>query len=413
MSFLTNIGMIFISLLTGVLIARGLSVEDRGGLAQYFLYLNLIIPISLFGIYDVILTASDKSKESINNIVKTSAFTLYVSIILVIIMFIVSEHNSVNIILMFIVSIIANYFIVSYHAILHVDGRINTVNSLRFLVPVSYFGLVFLSFIFNDLTLEYIVLYNLTSNLICLVISYKLIRRKVFSSGVFDFKIIMNNFSTAKWLGFSAVFISLSSKIDQVVIAMFLQKIDLAIYIIALSATMVIVNFFNNAIVSVAYPKLASSGVESVIMSRTWDLVIFCGGVYLIMASILYCIYPFLIVFLFGDEYINSVEVAQWLIFSGFFVFIRTVINKNLKLLSLEKFSFFFELSPCLLFVMLILFFLGLYPSLSLLETIKISMLSNFISCFPPVYLLLRRMNERGLNILKVDFKSFGVFIRE
>ncbi len=404
-SLLTNIGVVLISFLTGIVLARGLNVEDRGLLAEYFLFVNILLPLSTFGIYDTLITSKNTNIRFLRNVVSSSFITVIISSLVLVFLFEFKSYLLVQT-LCAVVMLITNFLIISYQAILSIKGRIKDANNLRFVVPFSYFILNFIAFNFYNLSLEKVVLYNTMANVLCLCLArfylkdlFKVKRRNVFRISLF-----FNRFKKTKWLAASAVFLSFSTKLDQLVISTFLDYNALAYFAIALSSTVVVVNFFTNTLISITYPKLSSFSEKDIVES-TISILFISVVFYLISAFILSYLYPFIIPNFFGEKYNSSVSISQYMIYGGVFIFIRNFLNKKLKLLSFEKKSFYSDLLPCLCLSIFIATLVIVDVDLDLKLIVFLAIISNFISSLYPVYLLIRKAIA-----LKVKFSRDSLF---
>lgn len=416
-SFFSSFCVLASSFFTGVVIARGLDVLERGVLAEYYLFVNIIIPFSLFGIYDILIVNKSNNYWNLRSLVKSSSIFVIIGSIAYV-TFAIRSNYSYWIVLTGVLTILCNFLVITNQGILARNGNIKQSNTFRLVVPMVYFFFCLLSFTFSNLTVEKIASYNAVANVfVALSSTYILqgIRKKMPESDKKGEKLGYNYYfskiSDIKWIALSAIFFSFSTKIDQLFISQFIGYEQLAYYAVAISSSIVIVNFFSTSVLSVVYPKL--SNLKHVEVLRHGLVITFATTViYLIIAVIMCFLYPILIPLIFGEKYGSSIVLCQLMIINGAGTYLKQLLNKKLKLLGNNKESFFSELLPSILFVAL---FLVLFSSdfyISSLNIVIMLFISNLLSLIYPALIIIRKLIKHKVALKDLSFLKTWYMIK-
>ncbi|PTP73931.1 hypothetical protein CWO23_05755 [Vibrio splendidus] len=400
-SMLSNFGIILTSLITGVILARGLSVETRGGLAEYYLFINIIFPISLFGIFDVIMTSKKNNLKYLISLVKASMFFVFFGILCYIYISIVKGFD-LELKIIGIIAIVSNFIIISSQGIISRQGNINRTNTLRFFVPLFYFLGCLITYYFSSLDIKTVAAYNAGANVIVAVISCAMISYdSEYNIEEKEEGTYLSRIGSIKWLALASIFFAFSTKLDQFFISQFIGYEALAYYAIALSSSVVVVNFFTNSIISITYPKLASLKQEDIINHSL--VILFLATIcYAFVAMVLVVIYPFIIPKFYGEKYSSAIILCQMLIFNGGSSFIKQFIVKKLKLLGLSKISFYCEIIPSILFLIFLSVSFLYLQKLTIFNVVIILTISNYFSLALPLSVVYKEFKKIKIKKLSI-----------
>tara|TARA_Y100000588_G_C14246332_1_gene921585 strand:- start:1196 stop:2455 length:1260 start_codon:yes stop_codon:yes gene_type:complete len=411
-SLFSSISVLLTSFLTGVIIARGLDVVDRGNLAEYYLFVNIIIPFSLFGIYDVIIVNKSNDYFKLRSLAKSATIFLTIGCI-AFVFFAIKKNYTTLLITTGLITIICNFIVVTNQAILARNEGIKKANTLRFIVPLIYFFCCLCFYYFLTIDVGKIVIFNAAANVFVALISIYMLSpiKSECSPKNYGFSYYYSKVSEIKWVALSTIFFSFSTKIDQLTISQLIGYEQLAYYAVALSSSVVVVNFFSTTILSVVYPKLSNLEHPEIILH---GLVVFfiTTIAYLLIVFFTYLIYPIIIPAFFGEKYEPAILLSQLMMINGGASYLKQLFNKKLKLLDKNKESFFSEILPSIIFVSLIVFLVYSSFSLTAINVVIVLIVSNMISLLYPVLTIVRVVIKSEVSLKDISIKKTWGIIR-
>ncbi len=322
-------------LLGSIIISRILGKVSRGEVAAIFLYPALMIYIASFGTYSAAVYYSSRKTNNIRYLAGSCLMVLAINSIIgyaigyiLIAVGLDSQHNDILLYSVLLLSLLplnmANQFIVSF---LQARKLFNLYNILRIILPVAYL-IILVSLWFSDLlSVRTVIAAQGAVIILQFVIAIYCFHTRVISILQLRFKWriskLLYKYGLQVWLGDLSQ--GLNSKLDQILIAAFLLPADLGIYVVAVS----VANFstvLSNAFKTIYLPILSGTRhlKEKFVIVKT-ALVNFSGLNLLgIVFSIL--VAPYIIPFIYGEEFEKSGLIAQILFFGYFFFNLKIVV---------------------------------------------------------------------------------------
>ncbi|MDC0230571.1 oligosaccharide flippase family protein [Aureispira] len=257
--------------------------------------------------------------------------------------------------------------------------------------------------IFTQFTLEQIVLLNIlifgVSSLICLPrkecgIEYFFSASKLSINKIISF----GKFHLLAHLGSH-----LLRSVDVILIGLFLSPVAVAIYGVA-TRMVVLIALPLNSIVKVAFPLLSAlvNKGEIRVMRNTLEKYIgILSFLYLPLVFILYLISTHLILFIGGENYIDSVIVFQIFLGAAIFISFNKLVGVALDSLGLPNLNFYRLLLMALVNILGDIFVLYFYQSIELVALVT---LVNILVGVTVGYLMLRK--EIGLSLNSIFINS-------
>ena len=201
-------------------------------------------------------------------------------------------------------------------------------NFLKCIVPIGYcIGILWLKF-HHNLSIENLVYLQLVIQFSYLIIAvfflYKIFLTYFLFKIEYDFIRQMLTYSVKIWFGDISQLVN--SRVDQFLIGVFLSSQELGIYTVAISVAG-FTGIFANAVRTIMLPSIIGrkSFQEKItetlnFFKKYWFFSIFFHAIFAL-------ILPFLIPFVFGNTYSESIIICQILIVGSFFVNAKTVLS--------------------------------------------------------------------------------------
>jgi O-antigen/teichoic acid export membrane protein len=158
----------------------------------------------------------------------------------------------------------------------------------------------------------------------------------------FDKELIKKFFSFGIWIALARIANSVSSRIDLIILMRFVDPAQIGYYAAAQRVTFIFPVMINGMTV-VLNPKYALLKTRSEILGFTKKAIALISLAFIPLV-VLFLIAPWLIVFIFGQDYYASIRIFQWLLISAFF-FIALALPTIIIVYSLGKSRFFAYLS--------------------------------------------------------------------
>lgn len=302
------------SVLTGILLARLLSVEERGEYAIFISVISLYTVILNFGIPESLVYLLQKEKENTNLLVKYGLIIPTTVLLLLIIIHVSLLSFDINILYLDINSIVIPVFLClifgSYNVLLrHLvlkDNKIPIYNFLSSIETISNLIIFFILYITNQFTLLNIV-YTFTGTIfLSFIIHFSYLKKSLIlffrDEFIFDYEIFKKllKLSIPLFLvGLSGIF---STRLNIFILDYFHDSINVGYFSIAIIFPNLLL-IIPNQISALLYP--VASAIENKV-----DLINYGGKIlrYVIFFTILLVIIgsilaPFLIPFFYGEKY--------------------------------------------------------------------------------------------------------------
>jgi len=342
----------FVTIFSGIIVARSLGAEGRGYLALLFLFPILITSIGAMGLPNAItyFVAKGKFTDKIFHTVFRKivpAQLLILSIIHFLFMyFYLDGHDNIYYPAILTLALTPMLLLQQYcMAFIQGANKFSLFNILRLLVPVLYTLLVLAIWLFDIADLFVIVCMWLAANLIASVLIYKefiRISRNIRLSSI-EGILIQDVLKFGVKGMFGAVTPLESFRLDHVLAAFFLTPAMLGIYVVG-QAFSNVPNFISRSASMVAFP-IISNKTKSTGLVLIWK---FFGVITLfnvLVSTFLVLILPYILPFLFGVEFKESVILGQILIIGTMLSASRRILVEGFRGVGLPHISTIAEIS--------------------------------------------------------------------
>lgn len=330
-------------LVTGIIAARVLGVEDRGHLALLFLVvlllsqlLSLGVPLSLT--YE--LAARPEQGHGAMRVAATVCAWQSALVVVVAggVLAALTHNSSPEVQLAALVSLPnAAATLVQMYALAAFQGlrQFTAYNVFRLLPVMSYAAAAGIVVVASFRSLVAITTAWTLSTVGCAAISAIVVRRRVAAlapdSEPANHSVIrsrMARFGATALIGSSSPVETL--RVDQAGVGLFLTPADLGLYATAISLTN-FPKFIGQSIGAVAYPYVAARPTPREATQFLWRFTAGATAVCGLITAILELAMPFLLPFFFGQEFESAVAVAQVLLLGAFLTSVRRVLGDSAR----------------------------------------------------------------------------------
>jgi O-antigen/teichoic acid export membrane protein len=205
-------------------------------------------------------------------------------------------------------------------------------NFLKCIVPAGYcVGIIILKLL-NTLDIQHLVYLQLSVQFLHLILSLVLLYKNILHSLAYQYDggmaKQMLHYGFKVWLGDISQLAN--ARIDQFLIGFFLNSRDLGIYTIAVSAANFL-SIFANAVEYVMLPVVAS---KTILHEKHQEIISYFNKYWLISILLHICFgisVFFLIPFIFGVQYADSVIICQILIVGSLFINAKNVLGGGIQ----------------------------------------------------------------------------------
>lgn len=336
-----------LTILTSILLARCLSVEDRGAF-QFFTVLISYVTVLSFGGLGFSIALSMRNKEYKNWIVY-----LFVSIVFsILISYIAFSLVEVSFLYsIFIINVIffGIVMVATEKSKIEVDLKFYRLIAL-FQTTISLFLYVFFLLWNKELSLNSVIyIYTIISFLVfsCSIIYLYLINKKT----VINNK-IQNNFFLKNWFKQNMLqsFGATVTNIDKFLIMMFLGEYILGLYAIGLAFDMLIGKFLN------VLADYYYSGILNKI-DRLKEIIILVVISVLMSLSIIPIFSDLIIEITFGAKYLQISEYLIWFVINSILAGLSWILSQNMLILGKQVLLVTRQVISLLVFVLVFYFF--------------------------------------------------------
>jgi O-antigen/teichoic acid export membrane protein len=336
-TFLANIFILFFQFLTSVLLARWLGPKGRGELAAALLWPTVLIYVGSLGLIDSVAYHSARSVHIRTPIYSTAVALAFLQGLLLIpiaslMLPILLSSQDANVIvasrlclLIIPISLTAQYG----YSVLQGHMVLAGYNLLRNLRPIGYLIGAVLLHTFDQLSILNIVILQIILNLLVLVGTLVLLRRRRIPLG--------RRFSrgTAKMLLLYGLKIHvgrmsgvMNERLDQLLLAAFLPPLQLGLYVTAVSTTVFFMPLAQ-AISTVLIPRVAQTTENVRQISQIETSFQSFWLISLILIPFAAIALPFAIPIVFGAGYDGAIFPAELLLIASLFSSARVVLTSG------------------------------------------------------------------------------------
>jgi O-antigen/teichoic acid export membrane protein len=332
---ISNLIILLINLLQGVLLARFLGPEGRGAVIAIIMLPSLFAGIFSFGANSGIGIISAKIKNT--NILYPTVvlFSLVSSVIGMLIAYILIPYfldettvHLLPIINTFLLFIVFNHITKNVLAIEQGKGNFKLYNLLRTSINPIYLILLIFLYFFGIISVKNVIISLLTANAVIMILSLLIVIKNIkgIKKGVklFPFKEIIN-----KSIPFGVADLStpIYLYLDKILILWFIGTVGLGYYTVAQSASNVL-TVVSSSIATISFTQIATDKNNYLSIVRVFRIV---AIVYVFFGLILGFLLPLLIPIAYGEEFKYSVIPAIILIIAAFFQGQGNILEQSLR----------------------------------------------------------------------------------
>lgn len=384
LSIVSGIGGQFFLVISGIISAYVLNIDDRGYLALLMLYPVLFSILGLAGIPQGLTYHIAKDQSStialLRQLTPLIILQLIISIALhevFIALYYADSNESIKQSAFYSSFAIIGIFAFQYGIAILQGLHEFTFTQIARIFNTSFFSLIlFILFLIDRtyLTLNTMILLWAIIQLIAGIATIYLVYLKLKNSKAEERKLKINNiirFSIKSFFGYNS-FID-TFKVDQAIVGHFLGTQLLGYYVVAQSFSNLpkIISFGLNMIY---YPKITKYETKKkIVLESIYTNTL----ISLAICTLLFFLTPYLIRLIFQEKFIDSIIIAQILIGSSFFYSIRRSITEALRALNYPEIATHIEF---LYFILFILIFFLLYKSNPLSSPALALLFSSFLT---------------------------------
>lgn len=343
----------FIGVLTGVILARNLSVEDRGELAEILLWVGLGVTIGSESIREHLLSFKS-GKDCINR----SVLILAASISLLLPIILLIDNGLDHYILYSVVFCVVNLITILYMGRVQLKGRFSDLSLYKVVVPATYFILLATTFFFQ--VGIWVVLIMLLSANVLLLIIMMLREPRVGFTQEKQIRSFLN-------VLFSVAVIAGTSQMDKMIMAKVADANQMAYFIVALTIIATPLTIIGQTVSS--YLIIDIKQIQQVDIKRYIDTkVMLMLFVLVVCTSIIFAVSEWLISLLFGNKYLPAAAYVSLCSCVAIFSNIKGLYNHALRGLGLNNLVSFIQIG--MLSTLLVIFIANSLAPMSVLSTL-------------------------------------------
>ncbi|PLS01514.1 lipopolysaccharide biosynthesis protein [Neobacillus cucumis] len=406
---ITNIFIIGINLITGVLTARYLGVQGRGEQAAMIMWPQLISYSLTIGLPASIIYNMKKNKMNSNGLYTAC---LILALILSFFAFLIGyigipfwldNYNQKVIHLSQFFMFLTPFSLLSVVSlpVLKLRNDYFIFNRLLYLIPLSTLFILMILIVFHlNSPYTFAFAYLMPNVPVTLYLIFKLLNS--YKPSFHGLKQNINNLLSYGVRAYGMDLLNtISQNVNQILIAAYLSASSMGLFVVAFSISKM-VNIFQNAIVDVLFPMIAGEENNSVIelTSKTTRIA---GFIISIFGLILFILAPFLLKILYGEEFSGALLLLRILIISTILNSISWILSQAFMSLNRPGVVTLLQLFNLILFIPVCMFFansLGLNGVGTAFLISSCSRILLVLICFP----LILKVSVPKLFILKEDF---------
>ena len=406
---------LFLNLFAVVLSARFLGVEKYGLFAALLSTITILTKFIDFGFSPIITRESAKNQNDFTILNNAISFRILFFLVLVIFSNIVFKFTNIAPVeilysnILFLNIIFSSRFL-SFRELLEIPFKINLkmhiVMLVNFLDNTLLLILILFMPFFTDILLYYIIVFCISNVPGFIIVSFLLYKKLNYK---FKFRL-----ESTKWLikqslplmGY-AIFLSLFQQLDVVLTKNFISEAANGIYSAALRLTIPL-SVFPIAIVSTTLPLIISNLEKKNI--HTKRIIALVYKLLLLISFISAILISFkaeeVVLFLLGQEYLDSSLVVVILVWSNIFLFFSFFTVEILTVFNMQKFNFYYSL--IIVFFDLLLFGI-LFENYTFVGVAIARASATIIGAIFLKYIL-RRL-DKNIKVINLKFMLFGIIL--
>lgn len=318
--FFSNFTITFIGLITGLILAKFVSLEVRGEIGKILIWATFGINVVTLGTIEYYFSGGVNKRFIINRSIFIS-----VGIFIISLLGLLFYYNGLEKFLYYILILVpVNLYSLYRISELNLCGYLTRLSVIKIIQPISYLLILIALIIYKKLSVEYILWANLISNLILFMFLNFIPKIEIKEINKIKFN--------KEWVlvNFSAVLSVLISNFDKIYITYKYDLNEVALYLVGLTLVGAPIGLVGQTYsAKFVYGK---TNEESYI--KTIGLYV---GMTLFIGLFIYFIAPFLLNALFKNKYDGILDIILALIVFGFLTNFRLVLIRILRNLGVNK----------------------------------------------------------------------------
>ena len=318
--FFSNFTITFIGLITGLILAKFVSLEVRGEIGKILIWATFGINVVTLGTIEYYFSGGVNKRFIINRSIFIS-----VGIFIISLLGLLFYYNGLEKFLYYILILVpVNLYSLYKISELNLCGYLTRLSVVKIIQPISYLLILIALIIYERLSVEYILWANLISNLM-LFIFLNFIPK-------IDIKEFNKISFNKEWMlvNFSAVLSVLISNFDKVYITYKYSLDEVALYLVGLTLVGAPIGLIGQTYAA----KFVYGKPKEESYVKTIGLYV---GITLSIGIFIYFTAPFLLNILFKNKYDGILDIILILIVFGFLTNLRLVIIRILRNSGMNK----------------------------------------------------------------------------
>ncbi len=320
--FGTNLFIAVSGVVSGVLLARFMSIDARGEVAQVFLWATIFSSLFSDSIKELIYTA----KSDVFLPIRVWAIFLLLPVILSVLSFIGLGFESYIYYIVILCPI--NLYTVMEISKKNISGDFKFFNFSRVIIPTLYpLIITSLYFVFGYLTTDLVLFSNIASNVALLIYT----KSKSGSTKNYEidfcwsllFKVVC-----------SVIAVLLINQIDKIIMSLFYSEMEMAAYVVAMTVCVTPVTILSNTISNYMIYNFSKKEVCYEDSFYILKSLFYSALVLVLVCVFIVLIMPFIIPIVFGEVYTSSNNYLLLCAWLAFMLGLRTIFNSIFRSLS-------------------------------------------------------------------------------
>lgn len=316
-----NVLVALLGIVTGILLARNLSVDDRGGLAQIILWTGFGVTIGSESLREYYLSFNQKNiRISIWAVIVSSLISITLPLALLL------DNGFGEFVVYALLFSIVNILSIIYLTKIQSTAKFSLLSQYRIVVP-SLNLLLLLVIVNYEVSVWYALIALLVSNFALLILLF--IKE--------PFIQVSKNTNIKSYLTvlFSVIIITVINQMDRLIIAGVSDSRNMAYFIIALTIVATPLTIIGQSVAGyiVIDIKKQKNNIARYIDLNIMKVLAILGGI----AGIIYFLLPWVISLFFGEKYLPAMSYGILCASLAIFSNVRSIYNAALRGLGLNK----------------------------------------------------------------------------
>lgn len=316
----SNFVITLIGLITGLILAKFISLEVRGEIGKILVWVTFGINLITLGTIEYYYSGGVNKKLVIDKIIYIIVGGLLISLISLFFYFNNLKEYIYYIIFLVPMSLYSLYKISE----LNLCGYLTRLSVVKIIQPFSYLIILLIIIFYKKLNVHYILWANIISNFILVLFLFLIPKLDIGESNKINFN--------TEWLlvSFSSILGVIVSNFDKIYITYKYNLEDVALYLVGLTIV--------GAPIGIIGQTYATKFIYGKMNEESYLKNVFVYiGVTSLVCCLIYFISPFLLKFLFGDKYNGILNIILAIIFLSFLVNFRLILTRILRNLGRNK----------------------------------------------------------------------------